>query len=100
MKVFKWSPDFKPQVKTFSKILSVVGIVVAFDVALHMYSKSRGNVAKIKVEIDLLEPKLDQIWLGYNMLDDTGGIGFGLIYEDVVKNLLLNCSSYISNLKH
>ncbi|MCD9642181.1 hypothetical protein HAX54_028864 [Datura stramonium] len=33
------------------------------------YSKKRGNVAKIKVEIDLLKPRLDQIWIGFNRLE-------------------------------
>lgn len=28
-----------------------------------------GNVAKVKIEIDLLKPKQDSIWLGFNKLD-------------------------------
>lgn len=59
--LFKW--------KIISRLVSEVGVVVAPDQAT--YSKSRGNVAKVKVEIDLLKPKLDQIWLGYNRLDST-----------------------------
>ncbi|PHT45576.1 hypothetical protein CQW23_14734 [Capsicum baccatum] len=35
------------------------------------YSKSRGNMAKVKIEIDLLQPKQDNIWLGFNRIDGT-----------------------------
>ncbi|MCE3052428.1 hypothetical protein HAX54_052599, partial [Datura stramonium] len=35
------------------------------------YYKSRGNVAKVKVEIDMLKHRLDQIWLGYKRMDGT-----------------------------
>ncbi|XP_070014253.1 uncharacterized protein [Nicotiana sylvestris] len=53
----------------FTIIVQDVGVEVALDLA--PYSKSRGNVAKVKVEIDLLKPRLDKIWLGYKRLDGT-----------------------------
>lgn len=80
MKILKWSVDFKPEIETtivlvwilihrlpwhlfkwsiVSKMVQSVGFAVAPDQAT--YSKSRGNVDKVKVEIDLLKPKLDQI---------------------------------------
>ncbi|OIT29407.1 hypothetical protein A4A49_52394 [Nicotiana attenuata] len=82
MKILKWTPDFKPEEETpivpvwilihqlpwhlfkwniVSRLVQDVGVAVAPDMAT--YSKSRGNVAKVKVEIDLLKPRLDQIWL-------------------------------------
>ncbi|KAG5583439.1 hypothetical protein H5410_054066 [Solanum commersonii] len=48
-------------------MVSSIGTVVGRDQAT--YSKSRGNVTRIKVEINLLKPKLDQLWLGFNRLD-------------------------------
>ncbi|OIT28903.1 hypothetical protein A4A49_38525 [Nicotiana attenuata] len=84
MKILNWAPDFKPEEETsivpvwilihqlpwhsirwniISTLVQDVGAVVAPDMAT--YSKSRGNVAKVKVEIDLLKPRLDQIWLGH-----------------------------------
>lgn len=43
-------------------MVSSVGIAMAPDMAT--YSKSRGNVGKLKVKIDLLKPKKDQFGLG------------------------------------
>ncbi|XP_070057669.1 uncharacterized protein [Nicotiana tomentosiformis] len=37
-----------------------IGVAVTPDLAT--YLKSRGNVAKVKVKINLLKPRLDQIW--------------------------------------
>lgn len=57
-------------------------MVVAPD--LVTYCKSRGNVAKIKVEIDLLKPRLDKIWLGYKKLDRSDdGKWLDIEYEKV-----------------
>lgn len=42
-------------------MVSDIGVSIAPDLAT--YSKSRGNVAKVKVEIDLLKSRVDQIWL-------------------------------------
>lgn len=47
-------------------MVQFIGTVVGHIQAT--YSKSRGNVAKVKVEIDLLKLKQDSIWLGYDML--------------------------------
>lgn len=52
-----------------SRMLNSVGAAIASYMAI--YFKSRGNVAKIKVEIDLLKSKQYQIWLEYNRMDDT-----------------------------
>lgn len=78
MKILKWTPDFKPEVETaivsvwiiihqllwhlfrwdvISRMVEDVGTGIAPDQAI--YSKSRGNIAKVKVEINLLKPKLD-----------------------------------------
>lgn len=55
------------------------------------YSKSRGNVAKIKVEIDLLKPRLDQIWLRFKRLDGTDdGRWLDIEYEKI-SNYCLYC---------
>lgn len=45
--------------KIISRLASEVGVIVAPDQAT--YFKSRGNVAKVKIEIDLLKSRLDQI---------------------------------------
>lgn len=56
--------------------------MVAPNQATH--SKSRGNVAKIKVDIDLLKPRLDQIWLNFTRLDGTeDGIWLDIEYDTV-----------------
>ncbi|OIT35226.1 hypothetical protein A4A49_28326 [Nicotiana attenuata] len=103
MKILKWTPDFKPEEETpivpvwilihqlpwhlfkwniVSRLVQDVGVAVAPDLAT--YSKSRGNVAKVKVEIDLLKPRLDQIWLGYKRLDGTDdGKWLDIEYEKV-----------------
>lgn len=100
MKIMKWTPDFRLEVETsivpvwililqlpwhlfrwdvVSKMGSAIGTAVAPDMAT--YSKSRGNVAKIKVEIDLLKPKLDELWLGFNTLDGKeGGVWLNIEY--------------------
>ncbi|PHU20007.1 hypothetical protein BC332_11158 [Capsicum chinense] len=63
MKILKWTTDFNPE----KEISIVPGVEIAPDQA--NYSKSRGNVAKVKVEIDLLKPKLDPIWLSFKRPD-------------------------------
>lgn len=45
------------------------------------YSKSRGNVVKLKVEIELLKPKQDQLWVGFNRLDSNVEDGYWLDIE-------------------
>lgn len=90
MKIIKWTPDFVPEIETslapvwilvhqlpwhlfrwdiLSKMVSLIGNAMAPDMAT--YSKSRGNVAKLKVEIDLLKPRQDQIWVGFKRLDSN-----------------------------
>ncbi|XP_060210382.1 uncharacterized protein LOC132637284 [Lycium barbarum] len=103
MKVLKWSPDFTPKKETsivlvwvlihklpwhlfkwdiLARIIKSVGTAVAPDQAT--YSKSRGNVAKIKVKIDLLKPRLDQIWLGFNRLEGgEDGVWLDIEYKGV-----------------
>ncbi|OIS95652.1 hypothetical protein A4A49_17679 [Nicotiana attenuata] len=103
MKILEWTTDFRPEEETsivpvwilihqlpwhlfrwqvISKLVSDVGVAVGPDQAT--YSKSRGNIAKIKVEIDLLKPRLDQIWLGFNLLDGTeDGRWLEIEYEKV-----------------
>ncbi|OIS98248.1 hypothetical protein A4A49_33444 [Nicotiana attenuata] len=78
MKILKWTADFKPEEETtivpvwilvhqlpwhlfnwriISRMVREIGVAFAPD--LETYSKSRGNVAKVKVEVDLLKPRLD-----------------------------------------
>lgn len=80
MKILKWTPDFKPEQETsivpvwilvhmlpwhlfiwdiVSRLVQSIGIVVTPDQAT--FSKFRGNVAKLKVEIDLLKLKQNEI---------------------------------------
>ncbi|XP_070036954.1 uncharacterized protein [Nicotiana tomentosiformis] len=98
-----WTPDFKPEVETpivpvwilihqlpchlfkwgiVSRMVQYLEVSIAPDQAT--YSKFRGNIAKIKVEINLLKPKLDQIWLGFNRIDSGGdGVWLDIEYEGV-----------------
>ncbi|OIT36230.1 hypothetical protein A4A49_02046 [Nicotiana attenuata] len=65
-----------------SKMVISIGTIMAPDMTT--YSKSRGNVAKIKVETDLLKIRKDQIWLGFKRLDSNEKDGYWLDieYED------------------
>ncbi|OIT22387.1 hypothetical protein A4A49_35610 [Nicotiana attenuata] len=103
MKILKWTADFKPEVETsivpvwllihqlpwhlfrweiVSRMISAAGHAIAHDQAT--YSKSRGNVAKVKVEIDLLKPRLNELWLGFKRLDGSeDGEWLQIEYEDV-----------------
>lgn len=40
-----------------------IGTVVAPNQAT--YSKSRGNMTKVKIKIDLIKARQDKIWMGY-----------------------------------
>lgn len=63
-------------------MISAVGHAIAPD--QDTYSKSRGNVAMVKVEIDLLKPKLNELWLGFKRLDGSeDGEWLQIEYEDV-----------------
>ncbi|OIT39728.1 PREDICTED: uncharacterized protein LOC109237715 [Nicotiana attenuata] len=65
-----------------SRIVESVGTAIAPDQAT--YSKTNGNVAKLKVEIDLLKPKQDQIWLGFNKLEGSeDGMWLDIEYDGV-----------------
>ncbi|OIT02434.1 hypothetical protein A4A49_28080 [Nicotiana attenuata] len=100
MKVIRWTPDFSPECETtispvwilihqlpwhlfrwdtLSRMVSSIGNAMAPDMAT--YSKSRGNVAKLKVEINLLKPRQDQIWLGFKRLDSNEEDGYWLYIE-------------------
>lgn len=70
-----------------------MGVVVAPDQAT--YSKSRGNVAKVKVEINLLKPKLDQIWLGYKRLDGSDDGKWLEIEYEKVSSYCLYCKMQV-----
>ncbi|KAF3658029.1 hypothetical protein FXO38_13423 [Capsicum annuum] len=77
MKILKWTTDFNPEEE-----ISIVPLTIAPDQA--NYSKSRGNVAKVKVEIDLLKPKLDPIWLSFKRPDGfEDGKWINIEYEKV-----------------
>lgn len=97
MKILLCSPDFKSEVKTVvvlvwilihhvpwhlfrwkieSRMVQSIGIAIAPDQAT--YSKSKGNVAKMKVEINLLKQRMDQLWLSFKGLKGKMMV-FGLI---------------------
>ncbi|OIT26491.1 hypothetical protein A4A49_24679 [Nicotiana attenuata] len=87
----KWSPDFKPEEDSpiapvwvllrglpfnmhswhyVKQILSSVGTPLTLDVATS--GKTRPSMAKARVEIDLLKPQLESVWvgkLGHNMMN-------------------------------
>lgn len=66
-------------------MLSSVGQALALDQA--NYSKYRGNIAKIRIEVDISKCKDDEIWVGYSRLEDNSEDGFWLKveYEQVPK---------------
>lgn len=66
-----------------------VGTDVAPDQAT--YSNSRGNVAKIKVEIDLLKSRTDQIWLSFKRLDGSDDRKWVDIKYEKVPSYCLYC---------
>lgn len=50
------------------------------------FSKSRGNVAKLKVEVDLFKPRQDQIWVSFKILgsNEEDGYWLDIEYEDAL----------------
>ncbi|KAF3629723.1 hypothetical protein FXO37_28793 [Capsicum annuum] len=70
----------KPPMEEISKMF--IRVAVALDQAT--FSKTRGNVAKVKVEIDLLKSRLDQLWVGFNKVDGfEDGTWLNVEYEKV-----------------
>lgn len=61
-----------------------VGTGMAPDIAT--FSKSRGNVAKLKVEVDLFKPRQDQIWVSFKILgsNEEDGYWLDIEYEDAL----------------
>lgn len=55
------------------QILAPVGIPLAIDTATR--GRTRPSMAKVRVEIDLLKPQLEQVWVGLED-DNTGLKGF------------------------
>lgn len=71
----------------YFQIVKDIDVVVAPDQAT--CSKFRGNIAKVKVEIDLLKPRLDQILLGFKWFDGTDdGKWLDIEYDKVVRYCL------------
>ncbi|KAF3660910.1 hypothetical protein FXO38_11992 [Capsicum annuum] len=83
IKVIRWTPDFKAGVETMIvpiwilvhklprhlfkwsillRSLDSAGVAIAYQAT---YFKIRGNVAKVKVEIDISRPRLKQIWIRF-----------------------------------
>ncbi|XP_060195127.1 uncharacterized protein LOC132624351 [Lycium barbarum] len=84
----KWSPDFKPEEdlptalawvllpglpfhlhtwQYLKQIVSHVGIPLTLDVATA--NKTRPSMAKVRVEMDLRKPQIDQVWIGMEYED-------------------------------
>lgn len=99
MRMFKWSPDFDPNEETtlapiwvllpelkfhlfnwryLKQILSPVGTPLKEDVAI--IGKSRPNMAKVRVEVDLKKPLLKSVWVGLEGLS-AGLRGYEQILE-------------------
>ncbi|KAH0727708.1 hypothetical protein KY290_003412 [Solanum tuberosum] len=95
MRLFKWSPDFDPNEETslapiwvllpdlpfhcfrweyLKQILSIVGTPLKEDLAT--IARSRPNMAKVRVEVDLMNPLRDSVWIGLE------GEGVGLKGRD------------------
>ncbi|VFQ88426.1 unnamed protein product [Cuscuta campestris] len=106
MRLFRWSPELN--VKTESSVAPVwvtfpnlradlfngsvvhqlckhIGRCLKVDVATSTFS--RPNVAKARVEIDLLKPRVEQIWIGFSDAPGEEDVGmFQLVeYERIPK---------------
>lgn len=86
-----WTPTFKPEdetplvpiwailpelpwhcycLKVMTPLLSPIGKVLFLDLATY---KTRGSVAKVKVQIDLTKQRPHHVWMGFD--DDENGEG-------------------------
>ncbi|XP_055835237.1 uncharacterized protein LOC129903717 [Solanum dulcamara] len=99
-----WTPTFDPNYETpilpvwvilpelpwhcFHKefvtlLLADVGQVLHLDMAF--MQKTRGSVAKAKVQMDITKPRIQSVWIGFDENDDPNGEGRwqDIEYEDV-----------------
>ncbi|VFQ63255.1 unnamed protein product, partial [Cuscuta campestris] len=106
MRLFRWSPEFN--VKTESSVAPVwvtfpslradlfnesaihqlckpIGRCLKVDIATSNFSHP--NVAKARVEIDLLKPRIEQIWIGFSDVPGEEDVGMfqSVEYERIPK---------------
>ncbi|OIT20579.1 hypothetical protein A4A49_56079, partial [Nicotiana attenuata] len=94
MKLEAWSPAFKPNedspivpiwvvipelpwhlyyMEILNPLLSPIGKALYLDLA--SFQKTRGSVAKVKIQIDLTKERPHHVWLGYDDNQDENGDG-------------------------
>ncbi|OIT22703.1 hypothetical protein A4A49_30027 [Nicotiana attenuata] len=94
MKLEAWSPAFKPNedspivpiwvviqelpwhlyyMEILTPLLSPIGKALYLDLA--SFQKTRGSVAKVKIQIDLTKERPHHFWLGYDEEQDENGDG-------------------------
>ncbi|VFQ84566.1 unnamed protein product [Cuscuta campestris] len=106
MRLFRWSPEFNVKTESFvapvwvtfpnlradlfnesaiHQLCKPIGRCLKVDVATSTFS--RPNVAKARVEIDLLKPRIEQFWIGFS--DEPGEEDVGMFqsveYERIPK---------------
>ncbi|KAG5615511.1 hypothetical protein H5410_015335 [Solanum commersonii] len=110
----KWSPTFRPEEETpivpiwiflpelpwhcyhkdiFSALLSPIGKVLYLDTA--SIQKTRGSVARVKVQIDLTKERPPHVWMGLNEEDLNIGRWQTVEYEYILDY----CIKEMTNLK-
>nr|XP_033516369.1 uncharacterized protein LOC104112999 [Nicotiana tomentosiformis] len=105
MSLEKWTPDFKPDVDSpivpvwvllpelsfhchtwhyVKQIAGPIGTPLSMDIATDY--RTRPNIAKVRVEVDLTKPKLNSIWVGSeDEQSPLNGFTQNLEYENVPK---------------
>ncbi|OIT35430.1 hypothetical protein A4A49_02536 [Nicotiana attenuata] len=94
MKLEAWTPAFKPNedspivpiwviipempwhlyyMEILTPLLSPIGKALYLD--LDSFQKTRGSVAKVKIQIDLTKARPHNVWLGYDKEQDENGDG-------------------------
>lgn len=59
-------------IEILEPLLSPIGKVLFLDLAT--YKKTRGSVAKIKIQIDLTQKRPQHVWMGYDEDDNGEGV--------------------------
>nr|XP_016479403.1 PREDICTED: uncharacterized protein LOC107800694 [Nicotiana tabacum] len=113
MELQAWTPNFNPNednpivpvwivipklpwyfyyMEALSVLLSPIGKVLHLDLA--SMQKTRGSVAKVKMQVDLTQLRPHHVWLGFDEDQDVNGDGQWLevVYEDL--------PTYYSHCKH
>ncbi|KAK4733768.1 hypothetical protein R3W88_008029 [Solanum pinnatisectum] len=107
MKLQVWTPTFKPAEETpivpvwvtlpelpwhcyymdiLTPLLSPIGKALYLDSAT--MQKTRGSVAKVRVQIDLTKARPQHVWMGFSEKDHTLGKWQLIEFEDVPSSLI------------